>query len=613
MLAKYLAGGIAALEPVRREAPAKAGSLTERIEALPWFIPAAQFFYLGTNRTEESGSVPEAIRRTISLPATPRGWSHATLAKFLKRLGVSEPPTCPPALREELLARERATNGKFVPDRIHRQITQRRTVVRQFRHATNAALDFLNAAGSMFFFNDPLTGQRRPPQPGEVLEGDDSTINFPVCVPWTLGGDPCSEKFGVKVGRFQWLVMIDASSRFVTAWSYVMRPRSSYRAEDALSLMRAHCIQHGVPLQFRFERGVWKSNLVKQAIQGLGVDLHTVWSPHQKPYIEGLFNTLWTKLSVHFPDADVGRFRGETEEANDLLVSCQRGHTDPRKHFPMLSTAIAVFNEVLPEKNVTPVNSDVGSWVPAERFAQLADTVRAWNPDLDFLFSPMAKEWMVRGMLVGGRVPLFEDLSVPFDFSAPWLHEYDGARVRVHFDPSAPRCHGTVVLVEAFHGHRPGEVLGLAQQINEVGNYARMVLGWGGDPQNAGRLARQQAASAMRREVRAVVPRVGGGAYRMSEERDGVSAVTQITNFAADSVPNAGNANCGIQAGTGEPPVRSQNGISIPGRATEVNAPLSQSPLSGRNAISPEQEAEALSRRVAEADAWEKEHALDLI
>jgi hypothetical protein len=26
--------------------------------------------------------------------------------------------------------------------------------------------------------------------------------------------------------------------------------------------------------------------------------LHTVWSPHQKPYIEGLFNVLWTKLHI---------------------------------------------------------------------------------------------------------------------------------------------------------------------------------------------------------------------------------------------------------------------------------------------------------------------------
>jgi hypothetical protein len=596
VLSRYRRGGIAAVMRSQGIEARPRLDLTARIEGLGWFVPAARFFYLNTNATADRGSLPESIRRTISLPHLPVGWTEGMRGRFLRAIqagfrvqegkdlapgmvpedgsgrvelgigrvllrdeaphetpapvgesGAAAPqsktrrvPVCPEDLREELLERER--EGKaFVPERIARQITRglSKAVVRMKRNPTEAGLDFLNASGSLFFFNDPVTGERRPPRRGEVIEADDATINFPVCVPWTLGGDPCSDRWGVKVGRFQWLVSVDARTRYVTAWTYVMRPRSSYRAEDALALMRAHCVAHGIPLVWRFEQGVWKSNLVQHAIRGMRSHLHTVWSPHQKPFIEGLFNTLWTKLSVQFPGADVGRFQGETEAANDLLVSCQRGARDPRSHFPMLATALEAFREAIGEKNRTPVRSEVGSWVPGEVWERGAESgesgaaaphSKALDAGSEWLFMPQAKEWTVRGMLVGGRVPVFEDLSVPFDFSAPWLAEYDGAKVRVHFDPAAPRCRGTIVLLSNWSGKKAGEVLGEAGQINEVAGYARLVLGWGDDPTNAGRLARQRASAGLRREVRAVMGTAQKEAkgYVVSEERDGVAGVIKI-------------------------------------------------------------------------------------
>lgn len=549
MLARYLSGGVAALLPPRANVGNNTGDLTQQIEALAWFVPAARWFYLNTNRTHNSGSVPEAVRRTICLPHLPIGWSSSTRNKFAKALrpaqanGETSLPVCPPELREAILARQSA-GQPMVPERIHRQITVNPATVRQKRHATNAALDYLNAPGSLFFITDKLTGERRPPLAGEVIEADDATINFPVCVPWTLGGDPCSDKYGVKVGRFQWLVSVDAASRYVTAWTYVMRPRASYRAEDALALMRAHCIQHGIPGQWRFEQGVWKSNLVKHAIAGIGSDLHTVWSPHQKPYIEGLFNTLWTKLSIQFPGCDVGRFRGETEEAGALITACQRGHQDPRKHFPMLSVALAAFNEAIQEKISTPVNSAIGRWVPGERWANKTFAARPLDGETEWLFSPYVREWTVKGMIVGGRIPLFEDLSVPFDFSADWLPQYHGAKVRAHFNPIGQSCSAMLVLAEDFNNKRAGEVLGLAKQINEVAGYARLVLGWGDDNSNDGRLARQRAASALRREVRTVTPQ-GVKGYEHSEERDGVARVVTLER-------GVRNAECG----TPETPAR---------------------------------------------------------
>ena len=507
---------------------AEDSELTRQIKSLGWFVPVAQFFYLLTNRTKDSGSMPEAIRRTISLPTLPAGWKNRTKSQFLRALKRTPYlqqakliPVCPDDLRAQILARQKA--GKpMIPESLAHLIRVCPATVRQHRHVTNTSLDYLSSPGSLFFIHDSRTGERRPPHTGEVIECDDGTINFPVCVPWTLGGDPCSDKFDVKVGRFQWLLSRDAASRFIPAYSYTMRPRGSYRAEDVVSLMRAYCNQHGKPGRFRFEQGAWKSHLVKNTLKAAGIELQTVTSPHQKPYIEGLFNVLWTKLSVHFPDAHVGRFRGENKEANDLLVSCQRGSHDPRRYFPMLSDAIAAFDEVIREQNQTPVKSDIGRWIPAEKWE--ARTRGGNLSEQDFqLFAPWQRTWTVKGMSVGGKIPLFEDLSVPFDFSAPWLPKYHGAKVRCHFDPTQPRCNAMLVLSENFHGEPAGKILGQAQQINEVAGYVRLVLGYGDDPTDAGRRAKQQAASALRREVRTIIPR--GGSHSISEARDGISQV----------------------------------------------------------------------------------------
>ncbi len=555
--ARFKRGGVSALLPdnivSRRHSPS--GELSRQIGDLGWFIPAARFFYLNTNRNSQHGSIPEAVRRSLALPNLPPGWKTGTCQRFAKAIqrGAPSPkassedtsgalgdgalPTCPPSIREACLARARA--GKpLVPDRISRQIACGPFLVRHHRNKKEAALDYLSAPGSMFFFHDPVTGEWRPPLAGEVIEGDDSTINFPVCVPWKLGGDPCSDRYGVKIGRFQWLVAIDAARRFVTAWSYIIRPRSSYRAEDVLILMRNHCAQHGVPLQWRFEQGTWKSKLVQQAIALMGSHLHSVWSPHQKPFIEGLFNTLWTKLSVQFPGCDVGRFQGETHEASKLFTACRNGHQDPRKHFPMLQAAIAAFSEVVAEKNHTPVNSDIGRWIPADAWANRENFqsqrsnlqsggIRRLPPETDWIFAPYTREWKVTGMTVGGRVRLFEDLAVPFDFHADWLPHFHGARVRLHFDPHAANCLATIVLLKDWvaHGrrHRAGEVLGSAKQLNSIAQYARLVLGWGEDDTNAGRLARQRTAAAVAREHRAVVP--SGQGLARADFHDGLQHV----------------------------------------------------------------------------------------
>jgi hypothetical protein len=540
MLTRYQRGGVANLAPARSAVAAlyKPDSLSARIEALGWFLPAARFYYLLTNRTWKSGSVPEAVRRTISLPHTPFGWTQRDKDRLVKAIAKNQPahatqmdsiglPSCPEDLREEILGREH--NGlPLVTERIARQITVSAAVIRAYRHPTNFALEYLNAPGGMRLFFDAATGERRLARALEIVEGDDATINFPVCVPWTCGGSPCADKFGVMVGRFQWLVFIDVGTSYTLGFGYTARPRSSYRGEDVLSSMRIVCRQHGIPDRWRFERGVWKSKLVSGAVEGMGSHLETVYSPHQKPFIEGLFNVLWTKLSVHFPRAHVGRFQGEHETANDLLVACQRGHKDPRRYFPMLAQVIGAFQEAIAEKNRTPVTTEShGRWVPVERFEAetAARRPRRLDPATDWIFSPIVREWTVKGMLVGGRLPMFEGLNVPFDFSAPWLSNYSGARVKCFFDPAEPQCRATLCLAESWQGRKAGSELGRADLISSAAGYTRLVMGWGDELDTAGARKRQQAA-AVRREIRAIAP-AGRGASN-SEERDGLGAVSRV-------------------------------------------------------------------------------------
>lgn len=469
-------------------------------------VAALRAARLQVNRTEHDGSTPEAVR----------------LAARRRQLR--------PELVRDFLERERT--GRMMPRALHNELVAGPAVTKRHRNPTDAALDFLNAPGALMWLTDERTGEERFVRVGDILEADDATINFPVCVPWELGGDPCSERWGVRVARFQWLVAIDRAARFVPGYSYTARPRSSYRAEDLLSLFHGLFREHGVWQRLCLERGTWEANKVGAMLEQLRIPRLTAWSPHQKPFIEGLFNLFWTKLSDQ--PGQVGRFRGEEEETNRILTSCQRGATDPRQFFPLLGDALQAFDRACHARNEQPVKSQHwGTWVPEERWlaqqaeAREAGRLRTLPAEAAWLFSPERRTWTVQGNTVGGSVQLMEGLSIRFDFAAEWLVEFAGAEVHVHFDPAAPHCEATVVLAQNVRDHRSGEVLGTAVQVNKTARYARRVMGWGDDA-DLGLQLRQQAAGALTRIVRTILPGRRTG-HTAAETRDGLGNVTQLT------------------------------------------------------------------------------------
>lgn len=440
--------------------------------------------YLITNRTKDGGSVQEAVRMAA-------------------RKGQLRPE-----IAEQVMENDRT--GRMITPAEAADVTVPPVVVRQHRNPTEANLDYLNSPGSLMWIDCPISGEKKFVRVGDVLEADDSTVNFYVCVPWEMGGCPTSERFGVKIARFQWLVCIDRASRFVAGWSYTMRPKSSYRGEDVVSLFQTVFRQHGIWKRLCLERGVWESTLVEKMIRNLHCERMTAYTPHQKPYIESLFNLMWTKLS-ELP-GQVGRFAGDEEAVEKLATSCRRGATDPRQHFPMLATVLAALDRVVAERNEQPIKSQMyGDWVPQERWlTQLTESrevgrLRPLPEQMAWAFSPCVRKWTVRGNLVGGSIQIMEGTSIRFDFSAPWLTQFDGHEVDVYCDPTGTRNTATIVLRQDVRDHRKDEVLGEAVQVNLTANLVRRTLGWGDDPDH-GQRARKAAATAMRREVRAVLP-----------------------------------------------------------------------------------------------------------
>ena len=82
---RYQREGSAAFLPSRRELGAQRRHFTD---LPPWFLPVARFYYLTSNLTRTRGSVPEAIRCTISLPKCPlRRFNHAWSKSVWTRAG----------------------------------------------------------------------------------------------------------------------------------------------------------------------------------------------------------------------------------------------------------------------------------------------------------------------------------------------------------------------------------------------------------------------------------------------------------------------------------------------------------------------------------------------
>lgn len=173
-------------------------------------------------------------------------------------------------------------------------------------------------------------------------------------------------------------------------WKHV-HPTRGERLDEAIALTKALLNRLAV---------------LRKILEAAGVDVDRAYTPNHK-LIERFFGSLWTKLS--FLDGQIGRYRGEMERENKLLMSAQAGRLDPREHFPLLEKAMDAIEAAIAMQNAEPVESrQYGTWVPQERWEDdLADQPRpTLTDDLGWMWAPDVKEWTVRtNGMVGGMVP----------------------------------------------------------------------------------------------------------------------------------------------------------------------------------------------------------------
>ena len=151
--------------------------------------------FLQTNRTRKDGSIRLAWVR----------FCEANAGRFGHLVANHVPLTCIPLAVKEACRKARSSIS--------------------FKRGGRARLTHESAyvPGTMRLARD---GKRRL-YAGEQASVDDATRNVACWIPWPWGGCPCSDKYGVKLGRWQTLVVHDDASSFIPLFSSVFRVAQS--------------------------------------------------------------------------------------------------------------------------------------------------------------------------------------------------------------------------------------------------------------------------------------------------------------------------------------------------------------------------------------------------
>lgn len=366
------------------------------------------------------------------------------------------------------------------------------------------------------------TGQERPLRAGTIFEADDGTFNFYAWIPWPFGGDKCSDKFGVKLGRWQLLAVVDARWEFCPHYHVVARNLSSYRGEDAMALLGDTMFSEGRPEVWRLERGSWESNIVRDALALSGAQVVHAWHSKQKSAVERFFDRLWTPLALM--PGHAGRDRDRFHQLTQHALACQDGRRDPREDFLSLDSALPRVEAAVQFVNGEPIESRTwGRWIPQERYAaQLGEQpLPQLDPSLRIFFAREQRVWTVRGCCVGGNVdgPL---VKFPVWFQTPELWEFEGCRVKCFFDPYTPEVRATLVLVDAWRSYPAGHVIARDVLALELPPQAVLAEGWSDDDRVRTLAIRKAISKAVRTEAR------NWSGTRTSEARDGMGNSVRI-------------------------------------------------------------------------------------
>jgi len=354
-------------------------------------------------------------------------------------------------------------------------------LIKHHRSPTEERLGGIYCPGQLRMARDEAADMPRRLNPGERQSWDDATINFAVVVPWPWGGCKTSDKFGVKIGRFQLLAGIDDATDYCPGFSYVCRPMGSYRAEDSTAAMFRVWDKSYVPRSVMLEGGVWQAHRSLNFYNQLGVQIHSAKGrPHMK-LIESYWNRLWTVMSL-MSNGQVGRFRGEMERETADLMRCQQGALDPRTVFPSLEETLCIIQKAIDYLNTEETASKkYGKWIPQELH-------NAWMAEhqpmhiesgLAWTIAPEIHTRKVLSGMVKCKVESPLGYPFPYHFATNDLNEFDGRKVTVYFDPHAHPLTATIALAEEHAGIKPGTIISnQAPCLDDAPEVFRMASGW---------------------------------------------------------------------------------------------------------------------------------------
>jgi hypothetical protein len=444
-----------------------------------------------------------------------RGLGSSKAAAF-RIVAKSEDPLISDQFRRVVLQRK----GRTIPPSWGRLLQAPASMLARVRDQRSTMASWVSTPRNRTYVDD--AGDELPLECGVISEADDGTLNFYACIPWPFGGDKCSDRFGVKLGRWQLLPVVDGHAEFCPAFDIVARPRSSYRGEDVMALLGRTMFEICVPELWRLERGSWESEIVQGALRLSEVPVTKAWHSKQKNAIERFFDRLWTPASLI--RGHVGRDQARYKQVTNLALACEDGRHDPRDHFLSLDEAVRQV-----AKCVEFVNQDVivsktwGRWVPQERWvagaANTPDGVgfRKLDPSLKIFFSREQRVWTVRKACLGGNVegPL---IRFPVYFQCAELWEFEGCKVKCYFDPYDEPVRGTLVLQHDWRGYKSGHVIARDVEALELPPQAVIAEG-----EEAGRSAAGATSLAVRKAIAKAVRTetwnwLGG---RTTQARDG--------------------------------------------------------------------------------------------
>ena len=166
--------------------------------------------------------------------------------------------------------------------------------------------------------------------PGHVWELDDYSANQPFLY-------KCPHTGAILLGR-QILAARDLCSPKWLGFDHIGRPADAYRGEDIVRTLERLFRAWGIPRRLRLERGSWESSFVHgitiKGTQRQWGDLRDlcqidhVFKSKSKGNIEGGFNVIQRFLG--HTGTDLGRHRGEFEEATRRLRQLQSTNADPQ-------------------------------------------------------------------------------------------------------------------------------------------------------------------------------------------------------------------------------------------------------------------------------------------